>query len=96
VEIVVTDSGRFASYRCGVALLAALRAVAPDAFAWRRAPYEFVIDRPAIDLLTGSTECRRRLEAAGDLEQWMSTWKADELAFRSERADILLYPERSA
>jgi uncharacterized protein YbbC (DUF1343 family) len=96
VEIVVTDAARFASYRCGVALLAALRAVAPHAFAWRRAPYEFVTDRPAIDLLTGGTECRETLEAAGDLEAWMSTWKSDEQAFRAERAEVLLYPEKTA
>ncbi len=92
----MTDPARFAPYRCGVALLAALRAVSPQAFAWRTAPYEFVIDRPAIDLLTGGTECRNLLEAAGDLEGWMSSWEADQTAFREERAAVLLYPERVA
>ena len=93
VEIVVTEASRFPSYRCGVALLAALRAVAPQSFAWRAAPYEFVTDRPAIDLLTGGSECRNLLEAGGDLEAWMAAWQTDEQAFREERASILLYPE---
>ncbi len=63
VELVVTDAARFRSYRAGVVLLAALAEVAPDAFAWRAEPYEFVHDRPAIDLLAGTDALRLALEA---------------------------------
>jgi uncharacterized protein YbbC (DUF1343 family) len=93
VELVVTDPRRLSPYRLGVELLAALRAVAPAAFAWRRAPYEFVADRPAIDLLSGGDELRRALESGAGLADWIASWAADEEAFRRERREILLYPE---
>lgn len=95
VEVVVTDPCRFRSYRTGVELLRAVAQVAPRQLVWRRAAYEFVADRPAIDLLTGGPECRRAL-AAGDgaaLDAWMAGWAADEASFREERRGILLYPE---
>ena len=93
VELVVTDARRLRPYRTGVELLAALREVAPAAFAWRRAPYEFVADRPAIDLLSGGDDLRRALETGTGLGEWIGSWPADEEAFRQERREILLYPE---
>jgi uncharacterized protein YbbC (DUF1343 family) len=106
VELVVTDPGRLRSYRTGVELLRAVARVAPRQLVWRRAPYEFESDRPAIDLLTGGPECRTAL-AAGDgdgnsggarldacaLDAWIESWPADEESFRQERRGILLYPE---
>ncbi len=93
VELVVTDPASFRSYRTGVELLAAFRAVAPAAFRWRAAPYEFVGDRAAIDLLARSAACREALDSGDEkaLAAWMATWEADEAAFRQERAGILLY-----
>jgi uncharacterized protein YbbC (DUF1343 family) len=96
VELVVTDPGRLRPFRAGVELLAALAEVAPDAFGWREAPYEFVTDRPAIDLLTGSEDLRRALESDGApaprLAAWLATWPAAESAFLEERRPVLLYP----
>jgi uncharacterized protein YbbC (DUF1343 family) len=91
VELVVTDPAAFRSYRTGVELLAAVHRLAPDVFAWRAAPYEFVLDRPAIDLLTGGSEYREAVEAGADLAAWIATWEADEKSFRAERGEILLY-----
>ena len=93
VELLVTDRQAFQSYRTGVELLAAIHRLWPDHFVWREAPYEFVADRPAIDLLTGGPECRQAIESGAGLEDWIATWKADEEAFRDERRGILLYPE---
>jgi uncharacterized protein YbbC (DUF1343 family) len=100
VELVVTDAGSFRPYRTGVELLRAVARVAPARLVWRRAPYEFVADRPAIDLLTGGPECRAALaelvagdDGGGALDTWMESWTADEESFRQERRDILLYPE---
>jgi uncharacterized protein YbbC (DUF1343 family) len=96
VELVVTDPARFRSYRAGVELLAAVRALAPELFGWRQAPYEFVADRPAIDLLTRTAVCREAIDAGDlgerdDLLSWFASWEADEAAFRAECAEILLY-----
>jgi uncharacterized protein YbbC (DUF1343 family) len=93
VELVVTDPASFRSYRAGVELLAEIRELHPDLFAWRQAPYEFVADRPAIDLLTQTTVCREAIDGGrrDDLRAWFASWEADESAFRAECAEILLY-----
>ncbi|HEX4495301.1 MAG TPA: DUF1343 domain-containing protein [Thermoanaerobaculia bacterium] len=93
VELLLTDARAFPSYRAGVELLAAVHRLWPDRFAWRAAPYEFVSDRPAIDLLTGGSECRLGVESGEGLADWIAGWSQDERAFRDERRDILLYPE---
>ncbi|HEV8579966.1 MAG TPA: DUF1343 domain-containing protein [Thermoanaerobaculia bacterium] len=93
VELLVTDESSFRSYRTGVKLLDAIHRLWPDEFAWREAPYEFVADRPAIDLLTGGPECREAIESGEGLDAWITSWEADESAFREERREILLYPE---
>ncbi len=96
VELAVVAPRRVAGLRVGVEVLAALRRVAPT-FRWREAPYEFVVDRPAVDLLAGSAELRLAIEADdGDrLAAWMATWAVDEESFRVERREILIYPEEA-
>jgi uncharacterized protein YbbC (DUF1343 family) len=93
VETVVTDRRAFRPYRTGIELLAAFREAAPAVFAWREAAYEFVADRPALDLLTGGEACRRALESGRGLTDWIASWAADEETFREERRGVLLYPE---
>lgn len=94
VELVVTDARALRPYRTGVELLWTVREVAPQAFAWREAPYEFVTDRPAIDLLTGGPDCREAIDGGRRdlLDDWIASWSEDELRFREEYEDILLYP----
>lgn len=95
VALAVIDADAFRPYRTGVELLAALRESSPADFAWRRRPYEFVSDRPAIDLLTGGERCREAIDSGdrGALAAWIDSWPADEAAFRAERRQALLYPE---
>jgi len=94
VEILVVEPAAVVPFRLGVEVLFALRRVAGDGFAWRRAPYEFVSDRPAVDLLAGSDALRHAVESQdrAALDAWIATWQADEAAFRSECEPILLYP----
>ncbi|MEO8277190.1 MAG: DUF1343 domain-containing protein [Thermoanaerobaculia bacterium] len=95
VELTVFDEAKVSGYRLGLEILIALKRATPQAFRWRTAPYEFVAERPAIDLLTGSDLFRRALDrdAADEIENWLASFAADEIAFRSERREILLYPE---
>ncbi len=90
VEIVVTDSPTFESYRSGVELIAALWFLDEGGFAWRSKAYEFVVDRPAIDLLTGTDRFRQAL-ASGDVADWIGSWGSDEDSFREERRPFLIY-----
>ena len=96
VELLVTDGAGLPSYRVGVEMLDAVHRLWPEEFAWREAPYEFVADRPAIDLLTGGPECRQAIESGEGLEDWIASWKAEEEAFLEERREVLLYPEDGA
>ena len=95
VELVMVEEAKVHGYRLGLEILLALKSVAPATFRWREAPYEFVADRPAIDLLTGSDVFRRALDGdpSADLGAWFATFTADEREFREERREILLYPE---
>lgn len=91
VELVVEDPAAFRSYRTGIEMLDVVARL--GALAWRAAPYEFVEDIPAIDLLTGGTECRKAIESGAELSEWMGTFEGEEEAFRVERREVLLYPE---
>jgi uncharacterized protein YbbC (DUF1343 family) len=92
VEIKVTDPWSFQPYRCGVEVLFHIRRIAPQEFAWREEAYEFVSDRPAIDLLTGSSELREILESEEDPTEWCDSWYDQEDRFRREIEPWLLYP----
>lgn len=66
VQIVITDPEIFLPYRTGLALIHTVHQLYPNDFKWRTEPYEFVSDRPAIDLLTGSSEFRKSVEVGND------------------------------
>jgi uncharacterized protein YbbC (DUF1343 family) len=96
VQLHVTAPDRFRPYRCGVELVAALHDVAGETFEWRAEPYEFVGDRPAVDLLSGDSALRLALDEGNGLEAWLLSWAGDEESFRHERRRILLYEEETA
>lgn len=91
VFLHVVDPDRFRPFRTGCALVIAASKAA--GFEWRTEPYEFVADRPAIDLLTGSSELRERIASGKDLEDWPGRWEKDEESWRAERDPYLLYRE---
>lgn len=92
VQVHVTDTRVFRPYRTAVELLAAFRRVAPEAFAWRDQPYEFIREIPAIDLLTGSSRVREAIDEGLDLRDLRAEWDAESKSFRERRAPYLLYP----
>lgn len=91
IQLVVTEPTELSPYRFGLEFLSAVRSLAPEVFTWRQEPYEFVADRPAIDLLTGDHVFREALDSDGDWHDWVDTWAPEEAAFRDERQDILIY-----
>jgi uncharacterized protein YbbC (DUF1343 family) len=95
IQMHVTSAAGFASYRAGVELIAALSEVGGESFGWRAEPYEFVADRPAVDLLSGDRELRRALAVGDGMGEWIGSWAADEESFRRERRAVLLYEEES-
>jgi uncharacterized protein YbbC (DUF1343 family) len=91
VQLHVTDREAFRPVRTGVGVLMALRDLAGETFGWRREPYEFVADRPAIDLLFGSDRERKAIEAGATAAEVCRVWEAEEEAFRRRRQPYLLY-----
>jgi uncharacterized protein YbbC (DUF1343 family) len=91
VQLHVTSRGDFRPYLTGVAILRALRSLAGSAFAWRTEKYEFVSERPAIDLLSGGDQVRIGIEAGRSLADLRATWQAGEDDFRQRRRDCLIY-----
>ncbi len=94
-ELVVTDEDRLAPLRLGVLLLETLHDLWPEDFRWRTRAYEFVVDRPAIDLLAGTDLLRKAVDASDQrgLLEWVESWKETEDAFRAERQQVLRYSE---
>jgi uncharacterized protein YbbC (DUF1343 family) len=90
-QIHVLDRRRFEPVTTGVALIDAVRAAAPDSFAWREPPYEYEHDKQPIDVLSGSSALRRAIDAGVRAEEIARTWEPAVAAFRATRAPFLLY-----
>ena len=93
LQIHVTDRAVFRPVRTGLSVLAALRDLSGTWFAWRKEEYEFVSDRPAIDLLFGSDRERRELETGQSWRAIAAEWELEEAAFRVRRQPFLIYPD---
>jgi uncharacterized protein YbbC (DUF1343 family) len=91
VQLHITDRRVFRPFRTGVAFLREVRRLWPEAFQWRSRTYEFVKDKPAIDLLAGSTSLREQIDAGAPLGEIVESWREDEQAFRKQRRPHLLY-----
>ncbi len=77
--------------RLGVACLVQARAQNPAQFRWRTERYEFVDDKPAIDLLAGSAQFRAQVEQGRSVAQLCAAWDAERAAFLGAREKVLLY-----
>ena len=90
-QIHVTDRRAFRPVMTGVALIEAIRAQDPAAFAWRPPPYEYEHDKQPIDILAGSPALREALESGARAEEIAATWPAAGAPFVAARARCLLY-----
>jgi uncharacterized protein YbbC (DUF1343 family) len=93
VQVHVTVPSALRSYALYLRLIAAARRAHPAEVVWRTTEYEFVTDRPAIDLLTGGPEFRTTVDAAaaGDLPGLLAEDRRSAAAFEASRRPYLLY-----
>ena len=91
VQLHVTDRNVFQPVRTSLALLAVVREMSGDKFAWRTEVYEFVKDPIPIELLFGSARERKHLEAGKAPAELHEAWSKEEEAFRHRRHTVLLY-----
>jgi uncharacterized protein YbbC (DUF1343 family) len=90
-QVHVLDRRSFRPVRTAVELIAEFRRQDPARFAWRKPPYEYEHDKQPIDILYGSPRLRTVVDSDGDVAALMTTWKADEDAFRRTREKYLRY-----
>lgn len=91
VQMHVTNHRLFQPVRASLTLLQALRQESRELFRWRTETYEFVSDKPAIDLLFGSARERKLIEAGNEPEAIAANWVDEEAAFIERRKPFLLY-----
>jgi len=91
-QIHVTDRKRFKPYRTTLAILQEIVRLHRDRFEWKAPPYDYVTDRPPIDVLTGDPKVREAIESGADLTKLEKIWAGDLRAFRREVRPHLLYP----
>ena len=90
-QLHVTDRNLFRPVRTSLAVLAAIRAESGSHFRWRTERYEFIDDKPAIDLLFGSDRERLAIEAGVAPSEIVAAWTAEEAVFAARRRPFLLY-----
>ncbi|OGQ48181.1 MAG: hypothetical protein A3I09_01715 [Deltaproteobacteria bacterium RIFCSPLOWO2_02_FULL_47_10] len=75
IQFIITDRRKFRPYLTGLALIHTISSLYRKHFKWRREPYEFVDDIPAIDLLTGNSRFRKLIDKGKPLEEIMGVVK---------------------
>lgn len=91
VQQHVVDRETYEPVRTGYAMLIAARQQNPDEFAWRPPPYEYELERPAIDILAGNSVIRRQIEDGATADDIVATWQLDLSRFLAVRERYLLY-----
>ena len=91
LQVHVTDRAALRSYALYLRLIAEAQRLCEGSFAWRTAAYEFVVDRPAIDLLTGGPEFRQSVDQGRDLGELLAREHAGAERFAEARTPYLLY-----
>ena len=91
VQLHVTDRSVFQPVRTSLALLATMREMSGDSFAWRTEVYEFVSKPIAIDLLFGSDRERTQIEAGRPWREIAAAWDSEEQAFDHRRHAAWMY-----
>ena len=91
VQVHVTDAWVFRPYETYLRMLAAVVPSLPAEERWRTEVYEFVSDRPAIDLLTGGPEFRTAVDEGASLDDVLAEEARGAAKFDDERRVAWLY-----
>jgi uncharacterized protein YbbC (DUF1343 family) len=90
--IHVTDPQAFLPLRTGVAIFKTCFDLGGKDFAWRDDAYEFVEDVPAFDLLCGTDQVRKGIEAGLSFDSLFEGFDSELRSFEPLRQRYALYP----
>lgn len=93
LQLHVRDPRAVRSLRTTWALLRATWRLGQGAMRWRTEPYEFVADRPALDLLAGGPWLRAAIEAQAEVAEIAASQEPARAAFVARRRGFLLYAD---
>ena len=91
IQIHVVDRRAFQPFRTGLALLIAYREMGGTQFQWKKPPYEYEYERLPFDILCGTDEVRKKIEAEASLEEIEHSWQDQLQKFGEVRQKYLLY-----
>jgi len=91
VQVHVTDRQCFRPLSAGLAILRTALELYPKMFRWREPPFEYEYDKLPIDILAGSDQIRRQLEAGADPGAIEAAGQPGLQAFREVRSRYLRY-----
>ncbi|MCA9773907.1 MAG: DUF1343 domain-containing protein, partial [Myxococcales bacterium] len=92
VQVHVEDRRALDAFRLGVAAIACAHRLAPTEKMWRDPPYEYVADKPPIDILFGSDALRSAIASGQSVAAIAAGWSEDVATFEKARRPTLLYP----
>jgi len=90
-QIHITDPAAFRPYRTSLALLQAVILLYPEAFEYKKPPYEYEYERLPMDLILGDRQVRQTLEQDGSVVDMEKSWQNDLDTFEKLRQEVLLY-----
>ncbi len=91
VQVHVTDPAAFRPVATYVAVLAAVRALWPEDFAWRQPPYEYETNKLPIDILAGGLRLREAVDAGTGVWELAATWEQELREFTALAAPFRIY-----
>lgn len=91
-QVHITDRNKCRPYQLGLAILSTVYRLFQDDFDWRLQPYEFVTEKPAIDLLCGTDRPRVALEGGADWQAVCQEAVRGQDEFEHRRHSVLRYP----
>jgi uncharacterized protein YbbC (DUF1343 family) len=90
-QIHVTDPETYRPYATSLTLLQAVLSTHRQDFAWNPPPYEYEHRHLPIEIILGSADLHRQLEAGVSVAELERSWQPQLHEFRQRRAPFLLY-----
>jgi len=91
IQLHVTDRTAFRPVITGIAVIAAIHNLWPEHFAWKEPPYEYVFDKPPIDVIAGTAKLRELIEKGSTIVDIEESSLHESEQFQGLRRPYLLY-----
>ena len=90
-QLHITDQDAFHPLRTAVAILRAVRALAPQEFRWSSPPYEYEENLMPIDLIWGHDGLRRSIDCGATVDEALEGVREALDAFSESAESFLIY-----